>query len=190
MHTARPPGHTLVLGLSRQPAAAIWWEIISCQEKAWLWFDPSVQVTGVELKSPPFCSALAWSLVSYPVGPTVSWTRDTVSTGMDPIDLPGSNWRLVFVASTSSSFVASDLSFCVFVSEAPGTVSHPDPRRAIGFHGNQLIRRSPRSPTHNQVHDIQVQKWLRIWKSQQQSMAASAGSFQVWGLCMRYSLGL
>ena len=93
MHTARPPAHTLVLGLSRQPAAAIWWEIISCQEKACVWFDPSVQVTGVELKSPPFCSALAWSLVSCTVGLTVSWTRDILSTGMDPMDLPGPDSR-------------------------------------------------------------------------------------------------
>ena len=94
MHTARPPAHTLVLGLSRQPAAAIWWEIISCQEKACVWFDPSVQVTGVELKSPPFCSALAWSLVSCTVGLTVSWTRDILSPGMDPMDLPGPDSRL------------------------------------------------------------------------------------------------
>ena len=92
------------------------------------------------------------------MGPTVSWTRDILSTGVDPMDLPGSNCRLVFVATTLSSFVASDLSFCDFISEAPGMVSPPDPRRAIGFHGNQLIRRSPRSPTQDQVHDIQVQK--------------------------------
>ena len=180
MHTARPPTSSSDFGERS----------FHVREKACLWFEPSVQVTGVELKSPPFYSGLAWALVSWAVGPTVSWTRDILSTGVDPMDLPGSNCRLVFVATTSSSFVASDLSFCDFISEAPGMVSPPDPRRAIGFHGNQLIRRSPGSPTQDQVHDIQVQKLLRIWKSQQQSMAASAGSFQVWGLCMRYSLGL
>ena len=164
MHTARPPGHTLVLGLSRQPAAAIWWEIISCQEKACLWFDPRVQVTGVELKSPPFCSALARSLVSCTVSLTVSWTRDILSTGMDPMDSQAPIQGF-FMATTSSSFIASDFSFCVFVSEAQGMVSHPDPRRVIRFRGNQLVSRSPRSPTHDHVHDIQVQKLLRIWKS-------------------------
>ena len=176
MHTAQPPAHTLVLGLSRQPAAAIWWEIISCQEKACVWFDPSVRVTGVELKSPPFCSGLAWALVSCAVvplslGPETFWAQEWIPWPCQAL-IQG-----FFVATTSSSFIASGFSFCVFVSEAQGMVSPPDPRRVIRFRGNQLISRSPRSPTHDQVHDVQVQKWLRIWKSQQQSMAARTGSF-------------
>ena len=154
-----------------------WWEIISYQGEVLPLIWPQWPSHRSWTEKSPFLRGLAWALVSCTVGLTVSWTRDILSTGMDPVDLPGSNWRLVFVATTSSSLVASDLSFSVFVSEAPGTVSHPDPRCAIRFHGNQLIRRSPRSPTHDQVHDIQVQKLLRIWKPQQQSMAASAGSF-------------
>ena len=114
-------------------------------------FDlPPVSKSRSWTEKSPFLRGLAWALVSCTVGPTVSWTRDVLSTGMDPVDLPGSNWRLVFVATILSSLVASDLRFCVFVSEAPGTVSHPDPRRAIGLHGNQLIRRSPGSHTYDQ----------------------------------------
>ena len=154
-----------------------WWEIISCQGEGLPLIWPQWPSHRSWIEKSPFLRGLAWTLVSWAVGPTNSWTRDILSTGMDPVDLPGSNWRLVFVATTSSLFVASDLSFCVFVSEGPGMVSHPDLRHAIRFRGNQHIRRSPGSPTHDQVHDIQVQKLLRIWKPQQQSMAASTGSF-------------
>ena len=149
-HSKAPYSHTGCWDWAGHQQQRFWWEIISCQEKASLWFDPSIQVTGVELKSPPLYRGLACALVFFDVGPTVSWARDILNTGMDPVDLPGSNWRLVFVATTSSSLVASELSFCVFVSEAPGMVSHPDPRRAIGLHGNQLIRRSPGSHTYDQ----------------------------------------
>lgn len=47
------------------------------------------------MKSPPFYDGLAWAPVSCVVGPTVSWTRDILSTGVDPMDLPGPNSWLV-----------------------------------------------------------------------------------------------
>ena len=150
-----------------------WWEIISCQGEGLPLIWPQWPSHRSWIEKSPFLRGLAWALVSCTVGLTVSWTRDILSTGMDPVDLPGSNWRLVFVATILSSLVASDLRFCVFVSEAPGTVSHPDPICETGFHGNQLITVPHSWPE----HDIQVQKLLRIWKPQQQSKAASAGSF-------------
>ena len=63
-----------------------------------LFFDltPASKSQELNWKVPLFCSALAWSLVSCAVGLTVSWTRDILSTGMDPMDLPGPDSRLFY----------------------------------------------------------------------------------------------
>lgn len=177
MHTARPPVHTPGAGTEQATSSSLFGErSFYVQEKACLWFAPSFQVKELSWKS-PFLRGLAWALVSCAVSPTVSWTRDILSTeygsrGLARLQLKaclcGYNIELL------GCFWPQGSCFCLWGS---GMVHHPDPRCEIGFHGNQLIRRSPRSPTHNQVHDIQVQKLLRIWKPQQQSMAASAGSF-------------
>ena len=77
-----------VLGLSGQSEAATRVRDHFVSGEACLWFDPRVQVTGIELKSPPLCSGLAWALLSCVVGPTVSWIRDTPTTGVDPCQAP------------------------------------------------------------------------------------------------------
>ena len=74
-----------VLGLSGQSEAATRVRDHFLSGEAWLWFDRRVQVSGVELKSPHFCTGLAYPLGTCVVGPTVSWTRDTPTTGVDPM---------------------------------------------------------------------------------------------------------
>ena len=58
MHIARPPVHTLGAGIGLSTSRSHFGErSFHIREKFCLWFDPSDQVTGVELKSPPFLGA-------------------------------------------------------------------------------------------------------------------------------------
>ena len=171
-----------VLGLSRQSEAATRVRDHFVSGEACLWFDPRVQTpfrSWAEKSPSLWRPGLGTTLLCCGSHRVLDQRHSDHRCG----SLPGPNSRLVFVASTSGSFIASDFSCCVFVPEAPGMVSPPDPRHEIRFHENQHIRKSPGSPNHNQVHDIQVQKLLRSWKSLQQSMAASTGPFCMWGPC-------
>ena len=58
MHIARPPVHTLGAGIGLSTSRSHFGErSFHIREKFCLWFDPSDQVTGAELKSPPFSAA-------------------------------------------------------------------------------------------------------------------------------------